>query len=136
MLPILLLLVVLAGCSKDVLKPYDDRIVGTWRIADVNRRGIGGDFDDVAFREGSLTFQEDGALVYQHPSGATYRGHWNIVKKFIGDDVQRTLQLSVVNPLTQEFRTQFYDEMVFWGTDHFRAVSVFGIQSYATHFRR
>ena len=43
---ILLLAFSLAACSKDFLKPYEDRIEGgTWELHDVDRRGIGGGYD-------------------------------------------------------------------------------------------
>ncbi|MEI9807898.1 MAG: hypothetical protein WDO16_08535 [Bacteroidota bacterium] len=57
---ILLSFVIFSGCSKDFLKKYDKRIVGTWRISDVNRIGFGGDTGNLPFRAGIFTFNEGG----------------------------------------------------------------------------
>lgn len=125
------------GCSKDVLKQYDKRIVGTWRISAVNRIGIGGDTDNLPFREGNLTFKEDGTLVYELPSGVSYQGSWDIRRSFRqDDDVQRILQVTVVNFNTQEILTEYYDDMLFMGTDYFRATINTNFRTYITHFRR
>jgi hypothetical protein len=59
-----LALLTLTACSKDFLKRYDDRIQGSWYISQVKRLGIGGDFNDLPFREGSFTFNGDGTLTY------------------------------------------------------------------------
>jgi hypothetical protein len=134
---LLLLLIFFSGCSKDFLKRYDNRIIGTWRIADVNRIGLGGDSDNLPFRAGNLTFNDDGSLVYVDQTGTTYQGHWDIVKKRLHqDDVQRTLQISVVNFGNQQLLTQYYDDMNFWGTDYFKATIQSGFHTYVTHFRR
>jgi len=55
-LSILLSLVLFSACSKDVLKKYDKRIIGTWRITDVNRVGLGGNTDNLPFTDGNFTF--------------------------------------------------------------------------------
>jgi hypothetical protein len=49
-------ILLLAGCSKDFLKSYDDRIIGTWQITDVNKFGIGGSISNLPFKEGSFSF--------------------------------------------------------------------------------
>ena len=79
-LGLLFTLLLLAGCSKDVLKKYDKRIVGTWRIAAINNYSIGGDRDNLAFRSGNFTFNEDGSLSYVDGAGDTYQGNCDIRK--------------------------------------------------------
>lgn len=125
-----------AGCSKDALKKYDDRIVGTWRISAVNRAGIGGNPDDVLFQKGYFQFQEGGALVYTDPGGQVFRGNWDIRKKWREDQQQRTLRISVSGPGANRVLSENYDDVLFVGTDHFRAHLVIGFQTYVTHFRR
>ena len=53
--------VLFVGCSKDVLKRYDKRIVGSWRIADVDRFGIGGDRDNLLLQMDTFIFRDDGS---------------------------------------------------------------------------
>lgn len=133
---LLLCLSLFAGCSKDFLKPYDERVIGTWRIADVNRIGIGGDRAELPFREGALTFNEDGSLVFVDPSGATFRGRWDIRRKQTDDGVERSMQLTAANTTTGELRSEYYDVVQFLGTDHLRATLLVGITTYHTHLRR
>lgn len=135
-LGLLFTLLLLAGCSKDVLKKYDKRIVGTWRIAAINNYSIGGDRDNLAFRSGNFTFNEDGSLSYVDGAGATYQGNWDIRKKYVDDDFVRAMQLTAVGTTTPEVLTEYYDDIVFLGKDHFRATTVIGFRTYMTHFRR
>lgn len=131
-----LLFVFLAGCSKDFLKKYDKRIVGTWRITDVNRVGIGSSPEDVTFREGTFVFNDGGSLTYISPSNISYEGTWDITKKHIGDEDERSLQITVANYSLPEVLAEYYDNMHFTGTDHFKASIKSGWHSYIVHFRR
>ncbi|RPD50861.1 hypothetical protein [Paracnuella aquatica] len=135
-LGLLFTFLLLAGCSKDVLKKYDKRIVGTWRIAAINNYSIGGDRDNLAFSSGNFTFNEDGSLSYVDGAGATYQGNWDIRKKYVDDDFVRAMQLTAVGTTTPEVLTEYYDDIVFLGKDHFRATTVIGFRTYMTHFRR
>lgn len=135
-LGLLFTFLLLAGCSKDVLKKYDKRIVGTWLIAAINNYSIGGDRDNLAFRSGNFTFNEDGSLSYVDGSGTTYQGNWDIRKKYVDDDLIRAMQLTAVGTTTPEVLTEYYDDIVFLGKDHFRATTVIGFRTYMTHFRR
>jgi|GEM_PF-4859944 len=87
-----------AGCSKDFLKPYDDRIVGRWQIDDINKFGFGGSVNDLPFRDGSLQFNKDGTLIYTTSSGSVFNGTWDIQKKRVGDgdnsNVYHSLQIT------------------------------------------
>ena len=124
------------SCSKDFLKSYDNRIIGTWRIADVNKTGFGGDTDNLPFKEGQFTFNDDGTLTYVNAAGATYQGTWNIEKKNYDDVVHRSLEVTAVNFANQQVLGEYYDEMDFAGTDHFKAKINSGLHTYITHFRR
>lgn len=127
----------LAGCSKDVLKKYDKRIIGTWRIAAINNYSIGGDQDDLAFRSGNFTFNDDGTLTYVDGASATYQGNWDIRKKYRDDEFQRSMQVTAVGTgSNQGVLSEYYDDIVFLGKDHFRATTVIGFRTYMTHFRR
>ena len=131
-----LLLFTLTGCSKDFLKHYDDRIVGTWYISDVRRFGIGGDFKDLPFREGSFTFAGDGTLTFTDNQGNVSKGTWDIQKRNVNGEVIRTFQITAVDFNSQLVRSEFYDDMNFRSTNHFVATINNSFRSFITHFRR
>jgi hypothetical protein len=133
---ILFSVVVFSGCSKDFLKKYDKRIVGTWRITDVDRIGLGGNTDNLPFTNGTFTFNEGGSLIYVSSTNVTYQGSWDIVKKYIGDETVRSLQVTAVDYGTQQVLTEYYDDINFIATDHFKAQILSGFHTYMTHFRR
>ena len=131
-----LTLLILTGCSKDFLKRYDDRIEGSWYISKVNRVGIGGDFNELAYREGTFSFNGDGTLTYTDVLGNTSSGTWDIQKRNINSEVIRTLQITTVDFNTQIVRSEFYEDMNFRSTNHFVATINNSFRSFVTHFRR
>ena len=131
-----LAILTLTACSKDFLKKYDDRIQGNWYISKVNRVGIGGNFDELPFREGSFTFNGDGTLTYTDELGNVSNGSWDIQKRNINGEVIRTFQITTVDFNTQQVRAEFYDDMQFRSTDHFVATINTSFRSFVTHFRR
>ena len=135
---VFLALFVLAACSKDILKRYEKRIVGSWSITDVKRTGLGGSTTDLPFKErAQIDFFEDNTLVYRSPSGEVYEGNWDIRKDYTDeDDFNRGLQLTAVDFGNQKVITEYYNDMNFRGSDHFIAYVNSGAQSYSTHFRR
>ncbi|MEO6221083.1 MAG: hypothetical protein ABIO81_11680 [Ginsengibacter sp.] len=126
----------LAGCSKDVLKSYEHRIVGTWRITDVNRIGLGGNTDNLPFKQGIFNFNDDGSLVYTNISGDVYKGSWDIRKKRVDDKQVQSLQITAVDFVSQNVLTEYYDDLNFTGTNRFKATITSGSHAYITHFRR
>lgn len=80
-LALLFCIIFFFGCSKDFLKSYEDRIVGTWKVTDVDRIGIGGNTDKLPFTSGTFTFNENGTLNYLNPANENFKGSWEIVKK-------------------------------------------------------
>lgn len=131
-------LLFLSGCSKDFLKRYDKRIIGTWRITAINRIG-GGGLAGLPFKEGVFTFNSDGTLLYRNALGVDYTGEWDIEKFYGSDDDggnRRGLHLTVVNYSSQEILSEYYDDMNFVGTNHFKASVSSGFRTYVTHFRR
>ena len=48
--------------SKDILKSYDDRIIGTWELSNINKFGIGSS-NNISFSEGDVfSFSDNGQL--------------------------------------------------------------------------
>ena len=130
-------LLVFFSCSTDFLKSYDKRIIGTWELRDINTTGFGGNADNLPFREGQFIFNADGTMTYTNASGTIYQGQWDIVKKNIdGENVYRSLLVSVTDFSAQHTLTEYYDDMNFRSTDHFVAKVVSGWYTYITHFRR
>lgn len=131
-----ILFVFLSGCSKDFLESFEDRIIGTWRIADVNRSGIGGRDHHLPFTSGNITFHENGTLTYVNASNVTYKGSWELDKRIRDDESFRILQITAVDFANQEVLSEYYDDMNFAGTDHFKTTLSSGFYAYTTHFRR
>ena len=125
------------SCSKDILKPYEERIVGTWVLDDINRAGIGGDMDDLPFREGSFSFTNNGGLTYTTATGAVFKGSWDIQKKVNTDNnAIQSLQVTAVNFTTQEIRTEYFEDIHFTGKDKFKAYVRQGWHTFVFHFKR
>jgi hypothetical protein len=132
-------ILLLTGCSKDFLKSYDDRIIGTWQITDVNKFGIGGSTGNLPFRAGSFSFKKDGTMTFTKSSGDVFKGTWDIQKKRINDDngtVYHSLQITAVNFNTQEVLGEYYDDINFTGTDHIKAKIISGTHTFITHLKR
>lgn len=133
---IVILLFLCSGCSKDFLRRYDQRILGEWRITDVDRIGLGESANTLTFRNGVLDFKEDGKLVYTSDANVKYNGTWDIQKRTIDDETVQRLQISVVDFSTQEILSEFYDDINFTGKNRFNAQIVRTYATYITRFRR
>lgn len=144
---LLFVTVLLAGCSKDILKPYDDRIEGSWELTDVDRIGWGS--SNIAFDGGRFTFYGSGRMNYEDGYGGFYEGDWNIRSRNIPDCYTdengvsqcdnrnvRTLQIHVIDFTTHDTRSEYFDEMVFTGTNRFKAYIYDGPRTYIFKFSR
>lgn len=130
------LLVLLAGCSKDFLKPYEDRVEGgVWELHDVDKHGIGGGFDPV-FTGGRFEFFSGRRLRYVDQSGNEYEGNWDIRKYNTGDGRIRSLSVTAIDFQNQRVLTENFDDMQFSGTDRFRAYVYTGNRTYVFRFKR
>jgi hypothetical protein len=119
------------SCSKDFLKAYEDRIEGTWKLEDIDKRGIGGDIDNLPFREGGIfEFQNGGALVFTDVNGDQYSGSWDIERAYYEDNYVRSLHLAVVNFTTQQVRSELFEEIRFTGTNRFNGFIRQGMRTY------
>lgn len=124
------------SCSKDVLKRYDDRIVGAWRITDVNRVGIGGGTSNLPFQAGTFVFFDNGSLDYTNESGTLYKGTWDIDRRTFSDHTHYQLKITAVDFTGQHILSETYDDMNFSGSNRFKARIYSGLRTYVTHFRR
>jgi len=131
-LPLLLLL----GCSKDIFKPEHKRILGTWKITDVKKIGFGGNRGNLPFRSGSFTFQNDGTLTYINEAGDNFKGTWDMNQRRINDESITSLQVTAIDFNNQVVLSEFYDEINFTLSDHFKANITNDFQVYVTHFKK
>ncbi len=140
-----------AGCSKDFLKRYEDRIEGgTWTLIDVDRIGFNGSTSGLPFRDGLFTFYDGGSLQYVSTAGDTLQGSWDINKRWMAgncytndngnyncDDRRvRSMQITAINFITQDIRSEYFDDIVFTGTNRFKAYIYSGFSTYVFRFRR
>lgn len=133
---ILLLVFTLFGCSKDFLKPYEDRIEGgTWELHDIDRRGIGSGYDP-PFTGGKFNFLSGGELIYTDPSGNVYEGSWSMRKYNTADGRVRSLSLTAIDFQNNRVLAEDFDDMQFSGTDRFRAFVYTGNRTYVFRFKR
>ena len=132
---IILLSFFFAGCSKDFLKRYDRRIIGTWKVTDIDDYGIGGSISLPFPEDGVFTFSDDGQLVYVY-NGRTYQGSWDIRKEQRAGDNLKSLHITVVDFASLEVRTEYFNEMRFTSTNRFKAFIYSGAKTYVFHFVR
>ncbi len=84
-------ILLLTSCSKDILKSYDKRIIGTWEITNVRNYGFGGNTDNLPFSSGKFTFFENGSLEYITSANVIFKGSWQIEKKIKNDKTVHSL---------------------------------------------
>lgn len=124
------------GCSKDVLKSYDKRVLGTWEIIDRDRFGFN-EPDALPFDEGDrFTFGEDGALTIVR-GNTTYKGSWDIQRVRRGDDDNaKTLQITAIDFANQQVRSEYFNNLIFTNTNRFTAVINYNTRAYVYRFLR
>jgi len=137
------------NCSKDFLKPYEDRIIGSWRISDIDSRGWGSS-RNLPFREGIFAFAEDGKLTYTNAAGRIYSGSWDIRKEYNRGNCQtddngnrqcddkrvQKMQLTAVDFAAQEIKTEYFDDIDFTNTNRMKAYIYSGSRTYVYYFIR
>jgi hypothetical protein len=133
---LLFTVVLLAGCTKDILKSYDKRIIGTWEITNVRNYGLGGNTDNLPFSSGTFTFYDNGSLDYINPANVSFNGSWQIEKKIKNDNTVHSLQITAVDFTNQQVLAEYYDDINFVSTNHFKANIISNFHTYVTHFKR
>jgi len=132
----IMIMLLFGGCSKDIFRSFENRIIGTWKITNVNRSGFGGNPENLPFRDGIFTFNSDGTLNYNDGSGAIFRGNWEITRMQSSDNSNRVLKITAVDFTNQTVLSEYYDDMNFRGTDFFVAIIYRPLVRLTTHFRR
>ena len=143
-----LVLIVFSSCSKDIFRNYEDRIEGTWRLDDVDRIGIGS--SSLTFTEGRFTFLEPGKLEYTDRFGGFYQGSWEMDRRTIQGDCEidnngnrhcddrnvRSLHITAIDFQTRDVKSEHFDEIVFTGTNSFKAYIYLNARTYVFRFTR
>jgi hypothetical protein len=141
-----LIIFLVTSCSKD----YQDRIIGTWYLVDVDKRGIGGNIANQTFQDGTFTFRDDGSMTYTTPAGVSYEGGWDIDKEWRSgncntdddgysqcyDEEVMELFVSVTDPVSQHVKKERFDQIQFTSSNRFKAYIFSDFQTYVFIFRR
>ena len=149
-IPLVLLTISICSCTKDVLKSYENRIIGTWELYDVDKRGFGGNTANLPFRDGIFTFQEGGGLLYNNSSATQYNGSWDISRKWVTSDCTTdgngntncsdrqvsSLQVTAIDFVNQSVVTENFEEIDFTSKDRLKAYIHSGAHTYVFYFRR
>jgi hypothetical protein len=125
------------SCTKD----YSEKVLGTWKLEDVDRVGLGGSTSNLPFRDGTFEFVEGGSLIYTNGSGVVYKGSWDMRGDRVSDSDGNTrfvnsMEITVINFATQEVRTEFFNEIDFRSHNKFKAYIYSGAHTYVYQFER
>ena len=132
--------IVAAGCGS--LRPYEDRIVSSWKLTTVKKYGLrrGG---TASFTQGQFTFYPAGKLEYTDSAGHIYKGTWNMkdtrqvtgFRNYRSSTVNNSLYVNVINFDNQDMKSEIFDDILFTGKDKFRAY-VYGERDYTYYFEK
>lgn len=132
---IFFLALTLSFCSKDFLKSYDRRVIGTWKLFDVDRYGIGRS-NNLPFKEdGIFSFYKDGELTYLS-GGNLYKGTWDIRRETGDDEERKTLHITVIDFINQKMISEYFNRISFTRTNRFNGWINEGSRSYVFRFVR
>jgi hypothetical protein len=111
--------------------------------------GIGGNYSPEV-RSGTFIFFGNGDFEYQDDSGSIYQGAWDVYKEWMRGGCQvdengnsscddryvRRLKVAASDVNTGDVMAEFFDEIVFTGTNKFKAFVYAGSRTYIFHFKR
>lgn len=130
------LAVVTSGCIKEGYRTAERRILGEWRIDDVNPIGWGGNSARIPFNNGRFTFYDNGTLSYVNDNNQQFSGSWYINRRWQDDEQWLSMQITAVDFVNQQVLSQFYENLDFRGRNRLRAETQQSTRRYVTYFRR
>lgn len=130
------LAVVTSGCIKEGYRTAERRILGEWRIDDVNPMGWGGNSARIPFNNGRFTFYDNGTLSYVNDNNQQFSGSWYINRRWQDDTQWLSMQITAVDFVNQQVLSQFYENLDFRGRNRLRAETQQSTRRYVTYFRR
>jgi hypothetical protein len=130
---VLLATTLFSSCKKD----FDEDIIGTWTITDITVPGVGSSVPaGLPFKDGTISFHQDGSAFYTNGSGIAYQGKWSLERKHLGERQYWSLLVSVVHFPTQQILMDAFDDIIMTRDDRFKGEVSFDNKKYITHFRR
>ena len=131
-----MIIVLTTGCSKDFLKSYDKRVLGTWKIVDIDRYGFN-EPDALPFKENDVfAFDSDGVLTITR-AARTYHGSWDIQRVQTSDDEEvKALHINAIDFNNQQVRSEYFNDMHFTNTNRFVASIHYNTRVYVYRFLR
>ena len=126
------------ACSKDVLKSYDRRVIGTWKLYDIDKYGFGRSNNIPLVENGIFTFSDGGQLSYT-TGGNLYKGSWDVRKDYLNnseDTNVKSLHITVIDFVNQKVLTEYFNRMTFTNTNRFNTVVNENTRSYVFRFLR
>jgi len=130
------LAVVTSGCIKEGYRTAERRILGEWRIDDVNPMGWGGNSARIPFNNGRFTFYDNGTLSYVNDNNQQFSGSWYINRRWQDDEQWLSMQITAVDFVNLRVLSQFYENLDFRGRNRLRAETQQSTRRYVTYFRR
>lgn len=130
-----LALFLFSGCSKDAFKAYETRIIGTWKISDIDDYGFGGGSNLPFSEDERFTFSDNGQLTYTS-SGRSYQGSWDIRKSYREEKTIQSLQITAIDFASQDVRTEYFNDLAFTTSNRFKAFINNGAKTYVYFFVR
>lgn len=144
---LLVVSVAFTSCLKDILKPYDERIEGSWELTKVRKIGWGS--TNIGFDGGLFTFYGSGRMEYEDGYGAFYEGDWSVRSQNIPDcyvdengnqqcdsRYVHNLRINVIDFVNHDTRSEYFDEMQFVSSNRFKAYIYDGPRTYVFEFKR
>jgi len=126
---------IFSSCSKDFLKSYDRRIIGTWKLFDVDKFGFGRS-NNLPFKEdGLFTFLPDGELVYSS-GGNIYKGSWDVRRETSNEDGVKTLNITVIDFVNQKLINEYFNKITFTWSNRFTGTIDEGSRTYVFRFKK
>jgi len=115
-IPALFLLFI--ACKKDKLPPPIENLLTSkkWELYDYQSPYY---TNFSGFFNGTLSFIRGGRVEYIDTAGQIYTGTWE--HAYHADTDKNNLMVKVKNPVTQEEKFEYYDQIEFLDTYHFKA---------------
>jgi len=125
----------LTACSKEVFKSYDRRVIGTWKLHDIDKFGFGRSNNIPFGEDGIFTFGDNGQLTYLSGRNV-YKGSWDIIKNFRDDNNVNTLHITLIDFVNQQVITEYFSRILFTGTNRFNTSINESLRTYVFRFVR
>ena len=145
---ITLFLLALSACTKVPLREYEEAVVGSWELYDVDRVG-GGSTSGLRIRDGKFQFDANGSMRYTDVNGNVYTGSWRMDRSWVRENCRydngyqecdsrhvKDLQISAIDFTNQRTIMEYFEEIRFTSETGFRAYLRTNDRRYVYYFRK